>query len=139
MDLTISNCVEVKLRYRAPHRTAATVEQALVSYSVRNRFQQRWNRRATDAEGRRYYELCIAGWQRWLAKLEQDSAPGDEPGARVSSGELILVARHQDVMDGDSGYSPITDITGGTGRAGYADEKPRQHQASEARTKAARH
>jgi hypothetical protein len=36
---------------------------------------------ATDSECRRYYELCIAGWQRWLEKVEQENAPGDEPGA----------------------------------------------------------
>jgi hypothetical protein len=26
---------------------------------------------ANDPESRRYYELCIAGWQSWLVKLER--------------------------------------------------------------------
>src|SRR5690349_15348811 len=25
---------------------------------------------ARDPESRRYYELCLAGWRRWLAKVE---------------------------------------------------------------------
>jgi hypothetical protein len=26
---------------------------------------------ATDPESRRYYELCLIGWQRWLEKVER--------------------------------------------------------------------
>jgi hypothetical protein len=28
---------------------------------------------ASDPESQRYYELCIAGWQRWLGKLEREA------------------------------------------------------------------
>ena len=35
---------------------------------------------ATDQESRRYYELCIAGWQRELVRLENDNANHNQTG-----------------------------------------------------------